>query len=86
MAWTYGGWRREATQTAQRDMLVLHLEEVEAVIGTYQSQGALNQNAARFQLLEYRAALQKQLDAYNDALGLTVGSEEDNPFVEMRPR
>jgi len=85
MAWTYGGWRREPTTTAQRTMLIQHIEEVEALISGYKSQGALSENAARFELEEYLKRLEMWFDKYNDALGL--GLDADIPtFVQAKPK
>jgi len=85
MAWTYGGWRREATTTAQRTMLIQHIEEVEAILSGYKSQGAMQQSAARFELEDYLRKLEKKLTEYDDSLGL--GLDADFPaFIQAKPR
>ena len=84
MAWTYGGWRREATTTLQRTMLILHIEEVEALISSYKSLGAMSQQASRFELEATLARLEKHLENYNDVLGLGLDADIQ-PFVQAKP-
>lgn len=84
MAWTYGGWRRESGSTAQRTMLILHIEEVEALLSSYKSLGAMQQQASRFELESYLARLEKHLEDYNDALGLGLDAN-NQPFVQAKP-
>ena len=84
MAWSYGGWRRESTSTAQRTMLILHIEEVEALLSSYKSLGAMSQQASRFELESYLARLDKHLTDYNDALGLGLDANIQ-PFVQAKP-
>ena len=84
MAWTYGGWRRETGSTAQRTMLILHIEEVESLISSYKSQGAMGQQAARFELDSYLVRLEKHLENYNDVLGLGLDAN-NQAFVQAKP-
>lgn len=83
--WSYGGWRRESGSTAQRDMLILHIEEVEELLSGYQSQSAQDQTGERYGLEKHLEMLEKKLAVYDDALGLTLKSKEPQ-FVQMRPR
>lgn len=85
MAWTYGGWRRETDLTARREQLILHIEEIEAALSGFQKLGALEQQATRFELEELLKRREADLAALEDALGLTPGNAEDQPFVSMRP-
>jgi hypothetical protein len=86
-AWTHGGWRRETTAAAQRDKLILHIEEIENAIGGYERNQALDQMAARnlTALQEMLKRREEDLAALNDTLGLTPGAAADNPFVCVRP-
>ena len=84
-SWTYGGWRRESGSTAQRTMLILHAEEVEAYIAGYQSQTAHSNAGERFGLDAYLKKLETKLAEYDAALGLTLESNQPS-FVGMRPR
>ena len=84
-SWTQGGWRRQSGSTAQRTMLILHIEEVEAYLAGYQSQSAQSNSGERFALTEYLKRLEAKLAEYDDALGLTLTSD-DEQFVKTRPR
>lgn len=84
MAWTYGGWRREASTTAQRTMLIQHIEDVEALISGFKAQGAAGQTAQRYDLEQYLKSLEDRLTVYDDALGLGLDADV-NPFVQAKP-
>ena len=82
--WTYSGWRSESGATAQRAMLILHMQEVSDAIAAFASQGALSQRAERFNLVEYLNTLQTQLDKLDIQTGNVPG--DDNPFVFGKAR
>lgn len=86
-AWSHGGWRRETDLSARRDELILHIEEIEAAIGGYQTQKALDQEATRnlTALQEMLKRREEDLAALEDVLGITPGVSDDQPFVSMRP-
>ena len=84
ITWTYGGWRREVGATAQRAMLVLHIEEVEQRLAGFSGQGAMQNRAERYQLDEYLKGLESKLADYDRNLGLDLAADID-PFVSVRP-
>ncbi len=66
-------------------MLIDHIEEVEALLSGYASQGAEGQSGERFKLQEYLARLEKQLERYNVATGEDL-SPRAPMFVGLRAR
>jgi hypothetical protein len=58
--WQHKGWRREATPAAQRDKLVLHIEEVEERITESTSGGG--QSVSADALVQHRDYLQRELE------------------------
>ena len=83
-SWTYSGWRRESGSTAQRAMLVLHIEEVETKLADFQHMGAQSQKGSRFELTEYLKKLEKKLAEYDAALGLSLDAD-DKFFIRAIP-
>ncbi len=82
--WTHNGWRRESGATAQRTMLILHIEEVEQAIAAFQSQGAMSQRAQRFDLIQYHDRLAKELEKLDRQTGTTPG--EAHVLIQGKPR
>ncbi|HOR28490.1 MAG TPA: hypothetical protein PLG73_10760 [Candidatus Sumerlaeota bacterium] len=87
-SWTYGDWRLETDLEARRIKLIQHIQEIENLIGGYETQKALDQTAARnlAALQEMLKRREEDLGALEDALGLAPGQFDDQPFVELRPR
>lgn len=85
ISWTHGGWRRESGTQAKRDKLILHIEEVEARLADFQSQGFEGQSGQRYQLEAYLDRLEERLAGLEAALGLDVGADA-HTFIEARPK
>lgn len=82
MAWTYGGWRRETTAAARRDMLILHVEEIENKITA--DVAAHGYSRTNHPLIELLKLLQTRLDGLDGAAGTVNGGSslatfEDEP-------
>lgn len=84
-SWSYNGWRRESGSTAQRAMLILHIEEVEQYLAAFKSQGAADQSAGRYDLEAYLKRLEEHLAKYDEALDLDLLADAD-PLVMAKPR
>lgn len=86
--WSHGGWRRLTDFSARRDELVLHIEEIEAKIGDWETQKSLDQEGRRnlTALQDMLKRREEDLSELEDALGITPGQSVDEPFVELRPR
>jgi uncharacterized small protein (DUF1192 family) len=68
--WAYAGWRRESGFTAQRDMLILHMEEIEQRIVESTSGG--NQSVSTDTLSNRIQYLQSELQKLERAIGGTL--------------
>lgn len=85
MAWTYSNWITQATTALEFSQLKLHIQEVSDFINTkFQSQGAVGQSAARYQMQQYLDGLMKRYDELRSALGLDPAASVE-PFVQLKP-
>lgn len=84
MAWLYGGWRRESGLAAQRAMLILHIEEVEAMLSGFAEQESLGMRGQRHNQTEYRQDLEKRLEELDDKIA-AANATDMNPFFGVRP-
>jgi hypothetical protein len=83
--WSYNDWRRQSGATAQRERLLLHIEEVEQRLADWQTQGAYEQRGSRYDLEAYLNRLCATLERYDQALGLSIDEESEDSFIQAKP-
>jgi hypothetical protein len=79
--WTYGAWRRQSGSSAQRSMLLLHIEEVQDKLSGFSLQSSGASSAQRFPLIDYLKTLNSELDRLDSDL-----NSGDTTFIQGKPQ